>query len=140
MIALTFSLNFDPVKGLLKMRCHIYILMKKVIILRKIQFYGYVTKHIYRFQYMKGYTLKVLSKNILHLTLSVLHQTFSETPSLKMFLLKLYWRKLRSPKRSKVVKIDNKVIIVLIFINFYFALIYHPHHQRPPQMICYHKF
>ena len=31
-----FSLNFDPVKELLKMRRHIFILMKKVIILRKI--------------------------------------------------------------------------------------------------------
>ena len=28
--------NFDPVKEILKIRCHIYILMKKVIILRKI--------------------------------------------------------------------------------------------------------
>ena len=30
------ELNFDPVKKILKIRCHIYILMKKVIILRKI--------------------------------------------------------------------------------------------------------
>ena len=30
------ELNFDPVKEILKMRCHIYILMQKVIILRKI--------------------------------------------------------------------------------------------------------
>ena len=30
------ALNFDPVKEILKMRCHIYILMQKVIILRKI--------------------------------------------------------------------------------------------------------
>ena len=30
------ELNFDPVKEILKIRCHIYILMKKVIILRKI--------------------------------------------------------------------------------------------------------
>ena len=30
------ELNFDPVKKILKMRCHIYFLMKKVIILRKI--------------------------------------------------------------------------------------------------------
>ena len=29
------ELNFDPVKEILKIRCHIYILMKKVIILRK---------------------------------------------------------------------------------------------------------
>ena len=29
-------INFDPVKEILKIRCHIYILMKKVIILRKI--------------------------------------------------------------------------------------------------------
>ena len=29
-------LNFDPVKEILKIRCHVYILMKKVIILRKI--------------------------------------------------------------------------------------------------------
>ena len=29
-------LNSDPVKEILKIRCHIYILMKKVIILRKI--------------------------------------------------------------------------------------------------------
>ena len=28
-------LNFDPVKEILKIQCHIYILMKKVIILRK---------------------------------------------------------------------------------------------------------
>ena len=31
------SLNFDPVKEILKIRCQIYILIKKVIILRKIQ-------------------------------------------------------------------------------------------------------
>ena len=31
------ELNFDPVKEILKIRCHICILMKKVIILRKIQ-------------------------------------------------------------------------------------------------------
>ena len=31
------SLNFDPVQEILKiMRCHIYILMKEVIILKKI--------------------------------------------------------------------------------------------------------
>ena len=29
-------LNFDPVKEILKIQCHVYILMKKVIILRKI--------------------------------------------------------------------------------------------------------
>ena len=28
-------LNFDPVKEILKIRCHIYIIMKIVIILRK---------------------------------------------------------------------------------------------------------
>ena len=30
------ELNFDPVKEILKIRCRIYILMKKVVILRKI--------------------------------------------------------------------------------------------------------
>ena len=30
------ELNFDPENEILKMRCHIYILMKKGIILRKI--------------------------------------------------------------------------------------------------------
>ena len=30
------KLNFDPVKKILKIRCHIYILKKKVIILREI--------------------------------------------------------------------------------------------------------
>ena len=30
------ELNFDPVKEILKIRCHIYILIKKVIILREI--------------------------------------------------------------------------------------------------------
>ena len=30
------ELNFDPVKEILKIRCHIYILIKKVVILRKI--------------------------------------------------------------------------------------------------------
>ena len=29
------ELDFNPVKEILKIRCHIYILMKKVIILRK---------------------------------------------------------------------------------------------------------
>ena len=29
-------LNFDPVKEILKIQCHIYILIKKVIFLRKI--------------------------------------------------------------------------------------------------------
>ena len=31
------ELNFDPVKEMLKVGCHIYILMKEVIILREIQ-------------------------------------------------------------------------------------------------------
>ena len=31
------SLGFDPVKEVLKIQCQIYILMKKVIILRKMQ-------------------------------------------------------------------------------------------------------
>ena len=30
------ELNFDPVNEILKIRCHIYILIKKVIILRKL--------------------------------------------------------------------------------------------------------
>ena len=30
------ELNFDPVKEILKIRCYIYILMKEVIILRKV--------------------------------------------------------------------------------------------------------
>ena len=30
------ELNFDPVKEILKIRCHIYILMKKGTILRRI--------------------------------------------------------------------------------------------------------
>ena len=37
MIILKISLNFDPVKEILKIRCHIYILIKKMIILWKIQ-------------------------------------------------------------------------------------------------------
>ena len=37
MILLKISLNFDPVKEILKMKCHIYILIKKMIILWKIQ-------------------------------------------------------------------------------------------------------
>ena len=37
MILFQVSLNFDPVKEILKIQCHIYILMKKVIILREIQ-------------------------------------------------------------------------------------------------------
>ena len=36
MIVLQVSLNLDPVKEILKIRCQIYILMKKVIILRQI--------------------------------------------------------------------------------------------------------
>ena len=37
MIVFQVSLNFDPVKEILKIvRCHIYIVMKKGIILRKI--------------------------------------------------------------------------------------------------------
>ena len=31
-----YELNFDSVKEILKIRCHMYILMKKVIILSKI--------------------------------------------------------------------------------------------------------
>ena len=31
------ELNFDPVKEMLKIGCHIYILMKEMIILREIQ-------------------------------------------------------------------------------------------------------
>ena len=37
MILFQVSLNFDPVKEILKLQCDIYILMNKVIILRKIQ-------------------------------------------------------------------------------------------------------
>ena len=37
MIAFQVSLNFDPAKEILKIRFQIYILMKKVIILRKTQ-------------------------------------------------------------------------------------------------------
>ena len=37
MIVFQDSLNFDPAKEILKIRCQIYNLMKKVIILRKIQ-------------------------------------------------------------------------------------------------------
>ena len=36
MIVFQVSLNFDPVKEILKILIHIYILMKKVVILRKI--------------------------------------------------------------------------------------------------------
>ena len=36
MIVFQVSLNFDPVKEILKILFHIYILMKKVVILRKI--------------------------------------------------------------------------------------------------------
>ena len=36
MVTFQVSLNFDPVRVILKIRCLIYILMKKVIILRKI--------------------------------------------------------------------------------------------------------
>ena len=37
MFVFQVSLNFDPVKEILKIRCQIYILMMKVIILKKIQ-------------------------------------------------------------------------------------------------------
>ena len=37
MIVFQVSLNFDPAKEILKMRCNINILVKKVIILRKVQ-------------------------------------------------------------------------------------------------------
>ena len=37
MIAFQVSLNFDPAKEILKIRRQIYILMKKVIILKKIK-------------------------------------------------------------------------------------------------------
>ena len=37
MVVFQVSLNFDPVKEILKMQCKIYILMTKVIILRKMQ-------------------------------------------------------------------------------------------------------
>ena len=37
MIVFQVSLNFDPVKEILKIRCHIYILLKKVTILSKTQ-------------------------------------------------------------------------------------------------------
>ena len=36
MISFQVSLNFNPVKRILKMRCHIHILRNKVIALRKI--------------------------------------------------------------------------------------------------------
>ena len=36
MIIFQVSLNFDPVKEILKVQCYIYILMRKVIILREI--------------------------------------------------------------------------------------------------------
>ena len=37
MIVFQVSINFAPAKEILKMRCQIYILMKKKILLRKIQ-------------------------------------------------------------------------------------------------------
>ena len=37
MIVFQVSLNFHPVKEILKIRCQVYILMKRVIILKKIQ-------------------------------------------------------------------------------------------------------
>ena len=37
MIVFQVSLNFDPVKEILKIQSQIYILMKKVIILKKMQ-------------------------------------------------------------------------------------------------------
>ena len=36
MVVFQVSLNFDPAKEILKIGCQIYILMKKVIILRQI--------------------------------------------------------------------------------------------------------
>ena len=36
MIVYQVSLNFDPVKEILRIRCQVYVLVKKVIILRKI--------------------------------------------------------------------------------------------------------
>ena len=44
-------------------------------------------------------------------------QAFSEK-----LLLKLHWKKLKIYKSSKLVKVDNKLIIVLIFINVYLSI------------------
>ena len=47
MIVFKVSLNFDPVKEILKLRCQVYILMKNVIILRKTD----VTMYFQPFQF-----------------------------------------------------------------------------------------
>ena len=80
-----------------------------------VQFYGYAIKHNTSFQ-----------QTIFHEGLYFYKNFQQKYPSLISFLhllLKLYWAKLKIHKRSKLVKVDNKVIIVLIFINIYFILI-----------------
>ena len=56
MIVFQVSLNFEPVKEILTIRCHIYILMKKVIILRKTHMTMKSLKT------MKGWDLRTLAQ------------------------------------------------------------------------------
>ena len=58
MIVFQVSLNFDPVKEILKIRCQIYMLMKKVIILWKIQ----VTMNILPPSFFKHFCLSLNRK------------------------------------------------------------------------------
>ena len=59
MIFFQVSLNFNPAKEILKMRCQIYILMKKVIILRKIQ----ATMKTFAPPFLNNFSLSLKRKN-----------------------------------------------------------------------------
>ena len=58
MIVFQVSLNFDPAKEARKIRCQIYILMKKEIILRKIQ----AATKPFALQFFKHFSLSLNSK------------------------------------------------------------------------------
>ena len=74
MIVFQVSLNFDPVKEILKIiLCQIYILMKKVIILRKI----HVTMKSFAPPQKKTKHIRASAANLLHAVHTVLEQEIS---------------------------------------------------------------
>ena len=83
MIFFQVSLNFDAVKEILKIRCQIYILMKKVIILSKMQVKWIFLLYHYSVIAVWAWTEKKKCGN------DSREKVTTETQKLNMFLLQL---------------------------------------------------
>ena len=60
MIVFQASLNFDPMKEILKIRCQIYVSIKKLIILRKI----HETMKYFAAPFLNHFSLSLDRKNV----------------------------------------------------------------------------